>query len=540
MIGKRSSNATLFDVGNVWPLELNSRSFHYQLAVAAPRLFRDEEFAALYCADKGRPSVPPSQLALLVILQTHAGVSDAEAVERTSCDLRWAAVLGRHAGTALCAKSTLQLFRSHLVLHPEFRLLIRRSIEQAKDAGIITSTQLTVALDTKPMLGAGAVEDTYNLLAQAMKQLARALARETCAGSMIDFLAAHDLENVVAPSIKGSVSIDWSNERERDAFLATLVAGARKLLKLADGGNKHVRDNAELLEKLVLQDVAEGTDKDGNPTASIINGTAKGRIPSATDPEQRHGRKSASKVFTGHKTEIVVDAATGIILEADVLSGDTSDDHQALAKVQAAEENAAGIGAKIVGTLGDCAYGSTATRQAFSDAGRSLFAKVPKEGNNKGLFPKRFFILDVVNQKATCPAGKTTRCSTLHSDGGRTFYFDEYCSSCSLRAQCTLSVYGRSVRSHAQETMLQAARLYQNSTEGRKKLRERLAVENGLGRLAHYGIGQARYKGRDKCRFQVIAASCVANLRRSWNFAARSYTQLPNGKISTQAAAVAA
>src|ERR1700677_2722359 len=111
MIGKRSKDTTLFDVGNVWPLELKPASFHYQLAVAAPKLFDDEQFAALYCANNGRPSVPPSQLALLIILQTHSGVSDAEAVERTACDLRWAAVLQRHAGTPLCAKSTFQMFR---------------------------------------------------------------------------------------------------------------------------------------------------------------------------------------------------------------------------------------------------------------------------------------------------------------------------------------------------------------------------------------------------------------------------------------------
>lgn len=31
-------------------------------------------------------------------------------------DLRWAAVFGREAGTPLSAKSTLQLFRSHLII----------------------------------------------------------------------------------------------------------------------------------------------------------------------------------------------------------------------------------------------------------------------------------------------------------------------------------------------------------------------------------------------------------------------------------------
>src|SRR4051794_22979636 len=115
MMGKRSSQRDLFDVGNVYPLELDARSFHAQLALAAPRLFNDEAFAACYHARLGRPSVPPSRLALLTLLQHEAGVSDAEAVERSGYDLRWAAVLGRAAGTPLCAKSTFQEFRAHLI-----------------------------------------------------------------------------------------------------------------------------------------------------------------------------------------------------------------------------------------------------------------------------------------------------------------------------------------------------------------------------------------------------------------------------------------
>jgi hypothetical protein len=34
MIGKRSSQADLFDIGNVYDLKLNPRSFHAQLAHA--------------------------------------------------------------------------------------------------------------------------------------------------------------------------------------------------------------------------------------------------------------------------------------------------------------------------------------------------------------------------------------------------------------------------------------------------------------------------------------------------------------------------
>jgi hypothetical protein len=57
-------------------------SFSGFLAAQRGRLFRDEDFAAPYCLDNGRPSVPPNLLAIALLLQAHAGVSDEEAKAR--------------------------------------------------------------------------------------------------------------------------------------------------------------------------------------------------------------------------------------------------------------------------------------------------------------------------------------------------------------------------------------------------------------------------------------------------------------------------
>ena len=83
MLGKREPQRELFDVGNVFALALDPHTFHGQLAAVAPRLFHDADFAAFYDARQGRPSVPPSQLALLTLLHHEAGCSDQEAVARS-------------------------------------------------------------------------------------------------------------------------------------------------------------------------------------------------------------------------------------------------------------------------------------------------------------------------------------------------------------------------------------------------------------------------------------------------------------------------
>ena len=70
-------------------------SFYGFLALHRAQLFRDEDFADLYCAGNGRPSVPPCLLATALLLQTYDRVSDEEAKARADFDLRWKVALGR-------------------------------------------------------------------------------------------------------------------------------------------------------------------------------------------------------------------------------------------------------------------------------------------------------------------------------------------------------------------------------------------------------------------------------------------------------------
>ena len=168
-----------------------------------------------------------------------------------------------------------------------------------------------------------------------------------------------------------------------------------------------------------------------------------------------------------------------------------------------AEENA---GIPVAETLGDCAYGSGATRQEFVDASRTLIAKVPQENQNHGLFPKSVFVIHREERTATCPGGHTTDMANGHQGGGRTFYFDEFCQGCALRDQCTISALGRSLSEHPQEALLKEAREYQATPAGKANMRKRVMVENSLGRLAHLGIGQAIYRGRSMTLFQLTMA----------------------------------
>jgi hypothetical protein len=517
MIGIRSAQMPMFEVGNVFDLKLAAASFHSQLANAAPRLFKDQDFADFYNDRLGRPSVPPSLLALTLLLQHEAGVSDEEAIERTAYDLRWAAVLRKEAGHPLCAKSTLQLFRAHLLLHPEVQSIFVSSIKEAKRAGLLKGSALRIAVDTKPIRGRGAVQDTFNLLASGIRQLGRAIAR-TQERKLDDFLGTHDLHRYTSASLKGSADIDWSDEEAKEALLTQVVADAKRVLALAPLSDPEVGKAAQLLQQLLLQDVEVSTTPDGSEKAQVKEGTVKGRIPSATDPDIRHGRKSASKRFNGHKASIAVDEDTQIIVGLAVLSGDAADATDVLALVEQVEANTK---LPVSETTGDCAYGGGPTREAFAEADRDLLAKVPQEASRNGLFAKSAFDIDLDNDRVTCPAGEVATTFSTTPEGGKTFLFGSVCAGCPLRVLCTTSKTGRSVSVHPQEAMLQSARAYQRTPEGRARLRERVVVEHRLARLAQLGIGQARYVGRRKTRFQLAMACALANFRWVWNWEAR-------------------
>ena len=118
-------------------------TFYGLLASLRGRLFRDADFAAFYCANNGRDSVPPSLLATALLLQSHDEVSDAEAKARADFDIRWKSLPSATTGVALgievedrpFAKSTLQVFRAQLILHDKVREVFESSLRLARESG---------------------------------------------------------------------------------------------------------------------------------------------------------------------------------------------------------------------------------------------------------------------------------------------------------------------------------------------------------------------------------------------------------------------
>ena len=529
MLGERSDQRGLWEADRLYRDHVGRESFYGLLASLRGRLFRDADFAEFYCPDNGRDSVPPSLLAVALLLQSHDRVSDAEAKARAGFDLRWKVArwkvaLGIEAEDRPFAKSTLQVFRAQLVLHGKVREVFESSLRLAREPGYLKGRGMRVALDPANILGRGAVKDTCNLLADGIVKLLRAPAAVEQA-PVREWAQARGYERYLGSSVKGEAAIDWSDRQARTALLAGIVADADRLLELSRQAQGELREEsaerqrivaaAELLGQLLLQDVerAEGG-------MSLKDGVSRDRMMPVHDPEMRQGHKSSRRRFDGHKAAIVVDTGSQLITAVEVLPGNAPDNLGALDLVEAGEAN---TGVPVAEAMGDAAYGDGDTRQAFADAGRTLIARVPGRPNRTH-FPKEDFHIDLEAGSCTCPAGQVTR--TMVPAGRRTgqtgrtyrleaFRFDAaVCGVCPLRSQCVAAKpgTGRTVQLHPQEALLQQARALQRSEAFAEYRQRRVVVEHRLARLVQLGIRQSRYFGRAKTRFQLYLAATVANL----------------------------
>lgn len=561
MLGRESPQHSFLDAA--WSAEslLEEGDFYGTLYREGPRLYPDDFFAECYTLDNGRPSVPPSRMMKLVLLQHWEGLSDRRALERMAFDLRWKAVLGMEVGEPAVAQSTLVEFRARLQLHDKMEEAFGRFLERAIEAGLIDPTEAQV-IDSSAIWGRGAVEDTYNLIASAATKVLRAAA--VCREVDPRTLAAEAGLELVAPSeggsLKGRAEIDWSEASERRAFLNAVVSEARALLRetrAEQAASAEVGEAAGLLARILCQDLEpvpeEGEDEEdgddepelelsSDPTPAeepedespeetaedpvlapgqevrIRRGVATGRIISAHDPEMRHGRKSQQRKWDGYKGHFSVSATSEFVTEVEVTPANVGDAEAASGLIEAHRRR----GLEPVAVVGDMAYSAAELRARARAEGTEICARVPPTPAPGGRFSKDRFALDLETGVATCPAGRTT--SRMHRRGeGSQFVFDGAdCAACALRTRCTSKApekmratgRGRTVGVHPREALLQEARAREETEDFREFHAKRPVVERKIAHLMRRGLRQARYFGARKTRFQALATALVANLAR--------------------------
>lgn len=460
----------------------------------------------------GSPPRPPAMMSLAILLQEYAGASDAEAVELTVMDSRWQLVLGCLGDRKPAfSQGVLQQFRQRLIESGMDQRLLERTAEVARatkgfDAKKLPK-ELRVGMDSRPLVGAAKVEDTYNLLGHAARKIAECAADQSGL-SFAEVCEQSHARVLLAPSIKAGLDIDWSDADQRAEALEDLVIQVRSLaewvgqLMSGEGLTGPITGYIESLMRVQDQNLNE---EDGK--IQMRDGVAPDRQVSIEDPEMRHGRKNKNVRFNGYKEYVAADLDHDITLAATVLPANVPE-RDAGAELKAAIERQ---GFEITELAIDRGFISSPIVDELEAADARILCKPWSTTKNTktGLFPKSAFTVDVDAGRATCPAG-----ADASFDKPGVVRFDTAtCAACAMRSQCTTSTdRGRTIRIGQNEQRNQRLTLVASTPEGRADLRRRTKIEHRLAHTANRKGPRAVYKGTRKNTYDLRRTCAVQNL----------------------------
>jgi hypothetical protein len=485
------------------------RRHRHELLDAA---FQDELAAMYRDTGAGADPVNPALMAMAVLLQGYAGASDAEAVELTVVDLRWQMVLGQlGATTPAFSQGALQDFRQRLIRTEMDRRLLERTVELARQTNEFDWRKLPgavrVAMDSSPLLGAGRVEDTINLLAHAAREVVVCIAR-LVSRSEEEICREAGIPLLLESSAKKALDRNWGEPHETEQAVKELARQIGNLERWvtrelpAAMKKPPLKKELETLRQLMAQDL-EPDPEGGGPR--IHEGVAPDRRVSVRDPEMRHGRKTKSKRFHGYKRHIASDLDLGVITACAITPANRPEEEAAIPLKSDIEHQHLSIRELYI----DRGYiNSPAVAEILAQGGDVICR--PWVARNGDLFPKSYFGINMRDRTITCPIGVVepfVEGSVVEFDPAR-------CDACFLRQLCTSAAMGRgrTVTIADNERLQQRLRKRYATRTGRQRLRERVAVEHKLAHISQRQGNRARYIGARKNLFDLRRASAIQNL----------------------------
>ncbi len=546
MRGRARNQRDVLDVESVAGHLLAAGSVYAFLAQYRHRLFPAEMFADLFPSGRGRPSLPPDVVASVIVLQTLQGLSDREAAEAVTFDLRWKAACGVAVDAGAFHPTTLTYWRRRLAgserPHRIFEVVRAVIIE----TGAVTGRKRR-ALDSTVLDDAVARQDTVTQLVAAIRRVGREVpGAGVLVATRCGRLAQLTGRGYDAP---GKPRIAWDDEAAREELVSALVGDAVALLAAlqADPGLEPVEQAGDraaqavaLLALVAGQDVEPAEGSDGTDGRwRIARRTAPDRVISTVDPEARHAHKSRQRRQDGFKAHIVIEPATGLstavavtkaagpansdatvgaaLLERDTTfepstKDNTKDDADGDANADGdadvdADVEAASNGVEV---LADSAYGTGDMLARLAAAGHTPVIKPwPTRPAVVGGFVLDDFAYDDDAGTLTCPAGVTRSLSPK-----RTVTFGVACRDCPLRARCTTSTDGRTVNVHPHEQLQREHRARAKDPNFQDTYRtHRPMVERSIAWLVR-GNRRVPYRGVAKNNAWLHHRAAGLNLRR--------------------------
>ena len=172
MQGRERTGGQLLDAGILVGHLVPAGSMFAFLAAHRQELFGDEDFADLFPSGKGRPSVPASVMASVMVLQVLHDYSDAEAAEAARCDLRWKAACGFPLDHEGFDPPTLVYWRRRIARSARPHRISDAVRESVVETGVLKGRRRR-AVDSTILADAVATQDTVTQLVAAIRRVGR-------------------------------------------------------------------------------------------------------------------------------------------------------------------------------------------------------------------------------------------------------------------------------------------------------------------------------------------------------------------------------
>lgn len=521
------------------PRPFEPGSLYDVLAQLGDFLFPPTDFPAPDPQQGGQCGHPYTVLSMLVLLQCCHQWSEEETARRATMDLQVKACLGLGIEEKGPSQSTINRHRK-LMRKLGLDVLYEKKLRDLLEALGLVDDDEPVLVDSGPVNGAGQQLDTYNLLAAATRKSLQLLAtyQHTTVEAVADSMG---LSPYVARSVKGRFEVDWEKAEARRAFLGRLVDDVLKVRAALAGcvkqseertetetctdGESQPDDEVAMIE-LIDQVLEHDIERDDEGLVKGVHQRAAGDRPiSVTDPDMRHGRKSASQLIAGYKVQVVASLVYGFIVMTQLIKANEHDGQALPAMAKELEEQEI----RPRWWAGDHAYGTLANHEFFAERDPDgqpvrgeLVARMPRPANG-GRFTKDEFSYDFGTHTLTCPANVSVqhgRWSMQAGRKGRLFVFPTAsCCSCPLRAACLQKKAGkdkgRSVFiDEPRERLIRAHLERREQPDFKRRLSKRPQVERVIAGLAQCGGKQARRFGRAEVGFDIRLSSLAYNLKR--------------------------
>jgi len=497
--GRADPQREILDVESVAGHLLPAGGVFAFLAGHRRELFPEAMFADLF-KPGGRPSIPAEQVASVILLQTLHGLSDAEAVEAVTFDLRWKAACGLAVTDAGFHPTTLTVWRARLRRSARPNRIFDAVRAVVAATGVLAG-KTRRALDSTVLDDAVATQDTVTQLIAAIRRVARDV--PGAAAVIAEQCCAHDYAQ------PGKPGIAWDDPQARERLVDALVSDAHRLLghlPEQELGPK-AAEAVGLLALVAGQDVEPAEGSDGTDGRwRIARKVAPERVISTVDPEARHAHKTRARHQDGYKAHVKVEPDTGLITGC------------ALTPAAGPAHSDAAVGIELLAdepdplqVLGDAAYGTGELLDTLQQAGHTALIKPwPLRPAVDGGFTLDDFTVDEAAATVSCP-NRVTRPITAT----RAVIFGARCRGCPLRARCTTSATGRTLRLHPHDALQRAHRARATDPQFQAVYRQhRPMVERSISWLVAGGNRRLRFLGTQRNDLWLHHRVAALNLRR--------------------------